>query len=360
MSDKDGVSMNEAGELRLVGVLALLFRRARMIGLFAAFGLAVSLLVAVFWREYTAVARFMPHMTAEPGAGLIGLAAEFGLEIGGIGGTESAEFYAQLVRSRQLLRDAVTHVYKFDTGDVGYSSGDTLRGTLIELFDINESTRELATLKGVQELEDHVSVATNVEVGLVTVETRSRWPGLAAAINARLLALVNSYNLERRQSQASAERAFVAERVEGAERELNEAEGTLERFLTANRRYRGSPALVFEAEQLQRRVDLRQQVYLYLAQAYEEARIEEVRNTPVLTIVEEPLVMPWRWGEFVVRMVVGLVVGATIGVALVLGLAVIERQRAESPLEFEELADAMRSSLLGRLLKKRVQPAPAE
>ena len=48
------------------------------------------------------------------------------------------------------------------------------------------------------------------------------------------------------------------------------------------------PELNFQQERLQRQVQLQQQLYTTLSQSFEQAKIEEVRDTPVITVVEPP------------------------------------------------------------------------
>ena len=62
----------------------------------------------------------------------------------------------------------------------------------------------------------------------------------------------------------------------------------MQQFLQTNRQL-GSPALTFQRDRLQREVQLQQQVVTSLAQQYEENRIREVRDTPVITVIEPPI-----------------------------------------------------------------------
>src|SRR2546428_650042 len=110
---------------------------------------------------------------------------------------------------------------------------------------------------------------------------RSALSGLASELG---LALVNTFNLERRQSRAAQEKRFVETRRTEARDELQVAEDRLKSFLERNRDYRNSPQLVFDQERLAREVALRQQLLTSLSQAYEQARIDEVRDTPVITV----------------------------------------------------------------------------
>jgi uncharacterized protein involved in exopolysaccharide biosynthesis len=62
----------------------------------------------------------------------------------------------------------------------------------------------------------------------------------------------------------------------------------MQHFLQTNRMTE-SPELTFQRDRLQREVTLRQQLVTGLAQRYEENRIQEVRDTPVITIIESPV-----------------------------------------------------------------------
>jgi uncharacterized protein involved in exopolysaccharide biosynthesis len=80
---------------------------------------------------------------------------------------------------------------------------------------------------------------------------------------------------------------FTEKRLADARSALRAAEDELQRFLQSNRRL-DFPTLAFERERLEREMTLREDVVRSLAQRYEEARIREVRDTPVLTIIEQP------------------------------------------------------------------------
>ncbi len=71
--------------------------------------------------------------------------------------------------------------------------------------------------------------------GVVTFEVETDNPQLSAQIAKRLLDLLNRFNLETRQSQASAERRFTEVRLAEAKQELLETENRLQAFLEVNR-----------------------------------------------------------------------------------------------------------------------------
>jgi uncharacterized protein involved in exopolysaccharide biosynthesis len=107
-------------------------------------------------------------------------------------------------------------------------------------------------------------------------------------VSRRLLELVNDFNLRRRQTQAGAEREFDARRAAAALDTLRAAEAALADFRASNIDFSRSPRLGTREAELQRRVTLAQQIYTTIAQRYEIASIEAVRNTPVITVLDGP------------------------------------------------------------------------
>jgi len=113
-------------------------------------------------------------------------------------------------------------------------------------------------------------------------------PELAQQIGRQMMVELEKYNTQRRRLAITAERGFIEERVAEARSALTQAENNLERFHELNRQYRESPKLQIERERLDREVEMRQQLYTSLSNAYEKARIEEVRDIPAISIIEPP------------------------------------------------------------------------
>jgi len=228
---------------------------------------------------------------------------------------------------------------------------------LVALLEIETDHRRLAVASAIEALRDLVSVSTDAETGVVEVSVSTRWPNLSRQVAERMIELVNRFNLERRQSQASAERAFIEEQVARAESSLHAAEDSLERFVSQNRRYQNSPELTLQFERLQRRVNLRQQVFTSLSESYEQSRIDEVRNTPVITVVEPPE-LPARPDprRLALKGVLGLMLGGMVGVFWAFGREMMATSRERDPddyAEFARLREAAKEDL--RRLWRRVR-----
>ncbi len=340
--------------MSLIAVASVLLRHPRLMVWIPLVFAALAILAArMRGLEYTSQSQFEPRSSETGVSPFQGLASQFGVNLSSFTGGQSVEFYAKVLESRELLHKAVQKEYVFSDRALGEETGDTLRGTLLDLFNIQGETHESRLFAAVRNLDGRVSVRSDLRAGLVVVSTTAPWPELAAQINRTLLQLLNDFNLESRQSQAGAERSFVEERLEETKAAYDEAESELLRFHQVNRRYVDSPELVLEEQQLQRRVTHQQQLYTTLQQLYERARIDEVRNTPIMTVVEPPEVNIRRTGGLVLFALLGLLLGGMLAVGAAFLSDHVGRQQALYPDEYVEFK-SLRSDAPGKLLPRRL------
>lgn len=311
-------------ELTLLDVLLLMRRRWRLV-LGWPFAVAiVTAAVSLLMRPtYTATTSFVP----EAGAGtklpssLAGLAGQFGLSLGA-DASRSPRFYADVLRSRELLERTLLAPYADPTAE----RGDSAR--LIEILQVRGGTEADRMSKGVLKLSKLVSTRVDVQTGVVRLSVDSRYADLAAAIANRMVTYLNEFNTHTRQSQARERRRFVEQRIAEGEVELRSAEGDLRGFYERNRTWQQSPQLMFEEGRLRRQVDIRQEVYLTLKREFETARIEEVNDTPVITVIDSAVAPQLRARPRRTLMVMlGFVFGTIIAVTLIVGADAFARMR---------------------------------
>ncbi len=314
-----------------------MIRRRRVIAFGVAMGVVLFAAFAVLRPAYQAQAAFTPTPAGGNvnGGNLAGLAEQFGFHVNALTGGQPLEFYAGLVGSRSLLTQVAMTPYVFSRRSGSSNPRDTIHTTLLRLYNPGGRTEEERILNAVKILRSKTSADLDTRSNIVRISVRARWPGLAEAVARRMLDLINEFNLHSMQSQAGAERQFVENRLGEAQRDLSAAEDSAQEFLERNRTFQASPRLQFESARLQRRVELRQQVYSTLAQAYEQARIAEVRNTPVITVFDAPEGSAKSVRSPVAMGLLGAVLGGIIVLAwLALG-AFVERERHASPDEWE-------------------------
>lgn len=306
----------------LYGFAATVLRNRGRIAVFMLVGAVLAVFpVLTAPPLYRASTSFVPQGAVPGVSSLAAIAGQLGMSLPVEDLTQSPDFYVRLLKSRELLGPVVR-----DTFDAPLGGGARL--TLLELFEIRDASATRREERGVQQLSGLVDVSVEPATSVVDVSVATRWPSVSLAIVRALIDGVDAYNQRTRQSQAAAERKFVEERLAEIREELRLSEDRLGRFLSANRDFVRSPQLTFEYDRLQRDLALKQQMVTSLSQAYEDARIREVRNIPVITVVEFPAVrsVPEPRGRLR-RGVLGLALGLLGGTLIVFASASLARRR---------------------------------
>lgn len=300
-----------AGGPTLAALVSVLLQHRRKV-VAASLLVPLALLAVLLLRDrtYTTSVTFLPQGKRPP-ANLASLALQLGVNMpSGMDAAQSPAFYADLVRSRVILSQLADGSYPL-------GADSTRRVWLADALEVDddrsaawrrdEAMRELA--------REVLSVSSSPRTGVVQFAVVTTSAHLSYALSQEVLRAVSRFNQEIRQSQASAEREFTERRLQQARSELAAAESALEDFDRVNR-VAVSPTLALRRQRLEREVSLRTEVYTTLAQSYEQARIEEVRDTPVLTLIDAPevAVRPNPRGV-VFGAAGGLVLGLLLGAA---------------------------------------------
>lgn len=324
---------------------ALLRYRWRIVRSVLVGGTMAAILVFLKPALYVASASFVPQGTDVSRSGLAGLAGQLGVTVPAMNQSLSPEFYAKVLTSRVLLTGIVR-------GTFVVPEQNGRRIAFLDLFDVDGAPLKLREEKGTKLLTKMITTNVVKPTGVVELSVATKWPSVSLAIVSALVNGVNDFNQKTRQGQAAAERKFIEARLAVAAADLRASEDRLESFLRNNRQFASSPELTFQRERLQRDVNLQQQVFTSLTQSYEEVRIREVRDTPVITVIESPAVdaLPKPRGRGV-GILVGLLLGGFIGLILAVITDTTTRRRAEGDpgaVEFIDTVRAVRGEMLGR------------
>jgi uncharacterized protein involved in exopolysaccharide biosynthesis len=329
-------------EISLWEVLAVVLRRRGTIllttfvvgGAAAAFAQSRAL-------TYTTVTSFRPQGSQQSAGQLMALASQFGVAVpGGTGEEAGPAFYAELLTSRELLHRSATRSYEV----AGF--GTVLLKDLLEIEEDTEPQREQEVYEWLR--DEAVAVSTGRETGTVTLSVKTEWPDLSLAVAQQLLSELSLFNMNTRQSQAAAERTFIEARVEQARGDLRVAEDSLRLFLETNRQFENSPLLRFRQEAMMREVTLRSSVLTTLIQSYIEARLSEVRDTPVITVLQDPYFPPRHDPRRRVLFgLLGVVLGAMLGTVLAFVVEALARPSSGDPgrEDFDRAWDAVLGSI---------------
>jgi uncharacterized protein involved in exopolysaccharide biosynthesis len=251
-------------------------------------------------RTYTVTWSFQPQSSRNTRS-MSGLAAQLGFSVPGSDGSESPDFYVELLSSRQLLGGIA------DTTVM--TSGGTPR-RVFDLLDVDDGPPAIRRDEAIGELDKRIAPGANAKTNVVKVTVRAPDPRVGLEISRLLMQGLIQFNVRTRQTQAAAERKFLEGRLSEVERNFRRAEDRLQEFAKRNRAYREGSELSFERDRLVRDVNRQSEIYTALAQSFEQAKIDEVRNTPLIGMIEAPEMPARPDGRGVVRKtLVGFVAG---------------------------------------------------
>ena len=307
---------------------SLLLRRRRLLITMPIMTAAAAVL---FWLvappRYSASASFVPEANEPSLAGDMssGLLGQLGLSRA-LGGVTPIDFYAALLESREILEQVAA---------ARYQRRDGTTAPLYEILGVRSDSLQGKVAAAARALHRRLSIDLNARAGIVQFKVTLQDPLVAQEVVQRFIDFMRDFNANKRQSRARQQREFLAERIIEAKRDLDSTEKVLEDFLTRNRNLATSPELQRRGERLRAEVDLGDQLYLTLARQYETARIEEVKNTPVLTVLDSPRGSVLRTGPSLVRQVaLGLFLGAVMVLMWLMVEEYVATARRRSPADY--------------------------
>lgn len=309
------MSSDEMSVLELVGTI---WRRKWLVLALSMASLVLVVAVTLLRHpRYTVTTSFLLQGGPSP-TSASGLAARFGVVLPQSDPGQSPQFYGELVMSNELLRQLVVATYSLDSTSPPRD--------LVDFFSASGDSRPQRVEDAIRRLRRSIRVTPSDETGLVRIEVTTKWAEISLQVASRMLEALDQFNIRRRQQTAAAERQFTQERTQDAALTLRTAEDSLQMFLQRNRQFQSSPELLFEHDRLSRRVAMRQSLYTTMIQALDNARLEEVRNTPLITVVEPPR-RPSRPDRrfLLVKGVLAIIVGSVAGVAGAFGVDARER-----------------------------------
>lgn len=137
-----------------------------------------------------------------------------------------------------------------------------------------------------KELSKRISVIEN-KSGLINISVLMENPELSAEISNYIFDAVIEFFNKNHFESAKLNREFIEKRQKEVESILINAENKLKEFRSKNRKVIDSPQLQLELERLMRDVEIQTQIFITLQQEYEIARIEEVKETPSVLVLDK-------------------------------------------------------------------------
>ena len=216
-----------------------------------------------------------------------GFAAQFGVTIGSsTADISGAELYPDIIKSRILAKALLKRKFKL-------SNSDTSSQTLLEILtskkiDPKEPYEGPLVFKGIRKLHKVIGIKSSRKSPLIDIIADAGGPKLARDI---VLAVIDELDLIQNQfklNRIKEKRIFIENRIKSLEIDLSKSEEVLKKHREQNRNISSSPALLLQQERLIRDLSVLTQVYITLKNEYEQIQIEEVENSRMFVVLDEP------------------------------------------------------------------------
>src|SRR5690606_7350009 len=160
-----------------------------------------GVLTLVFGRDWVAESSFAPQSSGGASSRIASLASQLGVAIPGLESEDaSIDFYLRLARSRVLLERLALNEYAFP---LELEGSDSARGNLIARYGVKGRAEAGRLGSVVARLRRATAAGADGSARGVTVRTTGPWAGLAVQINREVLAGIDEFNRERRNSEAA-------------------------------------------------------------------------------------------------------------------------------------------------------------
>ena len=277
--------MVEESNYSFSDILLILSRELKLIIITPIILCSVMIFYLIFFSEpvYTSTAKIMSSSTTGTLSQTAGIAAQLGINFS-VPQSEPKWFYPEIIKSRDLAKNLLKK--RFNTNKYGSQK------TLLQILTYGNQKPKLNMNKleaiGVNNLLQLVDASEDIKTGIVTVAVTSFEPALSAEINKAFLYELDSHQLKYNKAKMSEAKQFIEERILIIEKELMAAEEDLKIFNDRNRRIENSPALQLEQQRLGREVTVLIGVFTTLKQQLETTKIEEVKESDYVIIIDSP------------------------------------------------------------------------
>jgi len=300
-------------------------------------GLITFFIPPTFTSTTTFVTAGQRDITASLGA-FANVASQLGMGIPS-NPTSSPQFFGDVLRSREIVGE----VLQARMPDPR-SNRSTDSAAVLEFYSKNKGTPAKRADDAQKKLLRESSVSVNPRTSIIELHVSSRYPTTAAFTARQFVAALNRFNLETRQSEARRRRQFVGDRLKEAQDSLARAERLLQDFLLTNRGdLRGAPTLEAQYERIQRQIQGYQDLYTNFRREFETARVDEINDTPVITVIDTAAVPIKRSSPRLgLTMVAGAMLGLLIAIGLLLTHGYLERLRRQRPGDYDQFRELRR------------------
>ncbi|MGA7161817.1 MAG: Wzz/FepE/Etk N-terminal domain-containing protein [Bacteroidota bacterium] len=235
-------------------------------------------------KSYRSTVVILPETNQNKLSGLSNLASLAGVNVGS--DVPLSRLYPTIATSEAVLKNVIYQKYKTESFP---DSAD-----LLKIWDVDEKDPQLAYESMLKTLRDGLEVSLDIKTSVLTISLLTKEPQLSADIVNTVASELDLFVRTKRTTNASEQRKWIEERMKEVEADLEKSENALKDFRENNRRVSDSPQLLLEQERFIREVQINSTLYTELKRQYELAKIDEIKNIPIVNIMDAGRAAVWK------------------------------------------------------------------
>ena len=257
----------------------------------------------------------IPDEKRDSMGGLAGLASQFGVNVPMESSFDlsSPSLYPELLNSRTFSEKVLEKEFFIEQ----YGKKLSLLRILTHGEDEPKYGRDTLITQATAILNsEYLSFIKDIKSPVSIIEVRASDPifakDLADVVLTELEALSRYYKTQKVNEKIT----FIEDRISSVEKDLKRSEKILKDFNERNRQI-SSPALQLEEERYERDVEVQKGIYLTLKQQLELAKIEEIQETSIFQVLDEPQIAISPSNKNIkTPLILALMFGIGIGISL--------------------------------------------
>jgi len=262
----------------------ILGKRKQLIWFNIIVGILALIILVFFVRSYyTSTVTILPDIGAKQSLmQLSDLASLVGINVSEGGETN---IYRKIVSAETVLKPVV--YYKYKTEEFSQPVN------LIKYFDIDdyedkpEELRKRKRFLDVKKiLTDNLKTELDKKTNVLKISVTMPESKLSSDVANNIVNSLDQYLRNKTKFRAKEQRIYLEKRIKQLKDSLFRAEENFKAFREKNRKIDKSPALLLEQKRLAREIEILQTVYAELNKHLELAKIEEIKDAPILNIME--------------------------------------------------------------------------
>lgn len=274
----------EEQTIELMDLLILFAKQMKIIIIFPFILCSISIIYLSFFAQpiYTSTSKIMSS-TGGTVSQAAGIAAQFGINIPS-NNTEQKWVYPEILRSRTLAREIIKKNFILNND----GTEKTLLDILTNGIKKNNSADKALESHAIDRFLSMIEIYENVTTSILTLKINTFDPVFASQLNQALIQELDSHQRKYNKAKTSEAKIFIEERIIDVEKELVTAEENLKVFVDRNRRIENSPSLQLIRQRLSREVTVLTGVFTTLKQQLETTKIEEVKESNYVVVLDKP------------------------------------------------------------------------